>query len=148
MLTFASIDRALAFLRKNLAIPVRLPDRLPPGIRIARSSPLYLVTRDGKRAAQLSLVFGATGRRHLIMQFGVAVLDGCAPEEASPATVSGQDALVYATLGPWTDLIWPATHEHPAGTYGLSGSFPKDVMLAMAASMPLVTAHAPSDVGC
>jgi hypothetical protein len=148
MLTFGSIDRALAFVRRNLAIPVRLPNGLPAGIRIDRSGPLYVDTRDGQRAAQLGLVFGSAGQRHLIVQFGVAVLDGCAPEEASATTVSGQDALVYASPGPWTDLIWPATHEHPTGTYGLSGSFSSEVMLTMAASMPAVRGPAMLDVGC
>jgi hypothetical protein len=107
---------------------------------------LYLNTRDGRRAAQLNLVLGK--RRHLIIQYGVSVLDGCAPEASVPVRVAGQDARLRESPGPWTELTWPATLEHPEGIFGLAGSFSKSQMLAMARSMGPAPASTVRDVGC
>ena len=118
-------------------------------IRLDADHALYLRTEGGARAAQLSLVFGSDARGHLFVEFGVAVFDGCAPEEAVPTTVLGQDALEVVAPGPWTELIWPAVPERPWGTYGLSGSFSEVRMHAMAATMERgIEASAGADIGC
>jgi hypothetical protein len=94
----------------------------------------------------MSLVFGKG--RYLTIQYGVSVLDGCAPEDSIAVRVSGQDGRLREAAGPETELIWPATLEHPEGSYGLAGPFSKEKTLAMARSMAPAPPSRASDVGC
>ncbi|TMK86527.1 MAG: hypothetical protein E6G44_03060 [Actinobacteria bacterium] len=142
---FASIARAVSFLKRNLDVPVQLPADLPRGIRLDPHHGVYLVTEGGQRAAHLTLVFGKAGS--LLIQYGVAQLDGCAPEDSIPVQISGQEGRLR-TDGHYLDLIWPATLEHPWGTFGLSGPFSKEKILAMARSMNPAPASTATDVGC
>jgi hypothetical protein len=121
---------------------VALPAWVPSTIRLDTHASVFLATVDGHRTAQVQLT---TKRGEAWgIQFGIAGLDGCAPEESTRATVSGQPARLRVSTDPggssrtWVQLIWPATLDHPTGVYGLFGWLrPRDV-LAMAASMPPV----------
>lgn len=145
-LSFRSIGVALAFLKRNMIMPIGLPKGLPRDIRLA-PRPLYVQTIDGQRSAQLHLLFGKRG--HLYVQWGVSELDGCAPEDSVTVMVAGQPGrLREAGDGRWTELIWPASLERPYGSLGLAGSFTKDQVLAMARSMNPVQAPIVTDVGC
>ena len=97
-LQFGSVDEAVAFLQRSMAVPVGLPTGLPADIRLNPTAGLYLDTRDGVRAAHLQLTYG--DQRVVVLQFGVAVFDGCAPEEAVPTNVAGERALIIARSGP------------------------------------------------
>ena len=79
-LSFPSIKRAVAFLKRNMDILIRLPRGMPPGIRIDPRGGVFLFTQEGQRAAQLKLTFGKG--KVLILQYGVSMLDGCAPEDS------------------------------------------------------------------
>jgi hypothetical protein len=145
-LTFPSIRRALAFLRRNMPTAIELPSGLPNDVRVA-PRPLYIQTIDGVRSAQLHLLFGSTG--HLYVEWGVSQLDGCAPEDSISVTVNGQQGRLREAPGDrWTELIWPATLERPFGALGLAGSFPRAQLLAMARSMKPPPPAAATDVGC
>src|SRR5712692_10295748 len=113
-LSFPSIDRAVRFLGTSMDTPVQLPTGLPSDIELdpQGQGPLLLVTRAGHRAAQLSLVFDK-GRKHLIVQWGVALLDGCAPEDSIPVSISGAQGRLRESPGPWTEIIWPADARNP-----------------------------------
>jgi hypothetical protein len=91
-------------------------------------------------------MFGKQGS--LLIEFGVSSLDGCAPEDSISVQISGQEGLLREAPGPSTELIWPATLEHPEGTYGLSGSFSSEEALAMARSMSPAPVASHSDIGC
>lgn len=140
------MQSALAFLRRRMNIPIRLPSPTPSGLDIDGAVLVYAYTIGGERAAQLSLTFGR--RRHLIIQYGVSMLDGCAPEVSIPAQVAGQPGRLRMSDGPWAELIWPATLAHSAGVYGLAGYFSKRAILAMAESMSPAPMHASFDAGC
>lgn len=144
--SFASVDDALSFLRRHMEMQIALPDWLPPGTHLGRGVSVYIDTEGGERSAQLNLIFGQ--QRHLIVQYGVSQLDGCAPEHSVAVRVSGQPARLRVSPAPWSELIWPATLAHPEGVYGLTGSFRRRTILAMAETMPPVTARVHAEVGC
>jgi hypothetical protein len=145
-LSFRSLPRALAFLRKSMPMQIRLPRGLPHDTRLT-PMPLYVQTIDGQRSAQLDLLVGATG--HLVIQWGVSQLDGCTPEDSAAVLVSGQPGRIRESAGgEWKELIWPATLERPYGTLGLAGSFSRGQILAMARSMTHVSPPSATDVGC
>jgi hypothetical protein len=129
-------------------IPVVLPHPLPSGTHLDPQGHLFVRTvPGGRRAAQLQLVFGAGG--HLIIQYGVAVFEGRGGDDAVPTKVGGMDALIYQSPDLlWTELIWPATPDHPEGKYGLSGTLPRSVILALARSMSQQPAKDAAEVGC
>jgi hypothetical protein len=145
-LHFETMQSALAFLRRGMDIPIRLPSPTPSGLDMDGAVLVYAHTVGGERAAQLSLTFGR--RRHLIIQYGVSTLDGCAPEVSVPVQVGGQPGRLRMSDGPWAELIWPATLAHPVGVYGLAGYFSKRAVLAMGESMSPAPAHAFFDAGC
>jgi hypothetical protein len=118
---------------------------MPQDIRIDRNMGLFVFTSGGQRTAQLSWVFGKGDI--LLIQYGVAVFDGCAPEDSIPVRVSGQSGRLRMA-GNHSDLIWPATLERPWGTYGLSGPFSRQKILPMARSMTPAVASNAHDVGC
>ena len=78
------------------------------------------------------------------MQYGLAGLDGCAPEHSVPVKVSGQPGRLSVAADPdgssrkWVQLVWPATLKHPDGVFGLFGWLSPRAVLAMAESMPPV----------
>ena len=143
---FASVDEALSFLRRHMEVLIALPRWMPPGVRLHRGVSAYIGIQDGERQAQLDITFGH--RRHLIVQYGVSLLDGCAPEHSVAVRVSGQPARLRVSPPLWSELIWPATLAHPVGVYGLTGPFPRRTILAMAETMPAVTSRILAHVGC
>jgi hypothetical protein len=145
-LDVGTIPRALAFLRRTMDVPIRLPSPLPTGLEMRGNHGPYIFTRDGQRSAQLDLVFGDSG--HLIIQYGVAVLDGCAPEASMPVRISGEPGRLAISGDRWSELIWPATLRHAAGVYGIAGSLPADEIVTMARSMPDVRGRHSSDANC
>jgi hypothetical protein len=62
--------------------------------------------------------------------------------------IAGEPGRLRLSDGRWSELIWPATLAHPAGVYGLAGSFSRSSILAMAESMPHLATHPLLDVGC
>ena len=144
-MTFGSVQAAIAYVGERLDIPVMLPTYLPGGVTFERRVTVTMESRGTMRSAQMTLTMGR--RRPLIIQFGLSLLDGCAPEDSVVTHVGRQDALIRAAPE-WVELIWPATHGTPQGTYGLSGSLSSAQMLLMAASMPHATARPPVDIGC
>jgi hypothetical protein len=139
------VGEALSFLSRHMDTQIALPGWLPPGAHLDRGAYVYVSTDGGERRAQLNL---PVGKRHLIVQYGVSGLDGCAPEVSVPVRVSGQPGRLRVSAGPWSELIWPATLAHPVGVYGLTGPFPRRTILAMAESMPPVTSRVLLDLGC
>lgn len=144
-LSFASAGAAITWLRAHLDIPVALPSPLPAGAHLAPKGALSLLTLDGRRSAQLTLVL-PSGQQVLI-QFGVAVFDGCGADSAVAARVGDQPALLNVNPGS-ADVIWPATPGHPEGRYGIGGPFTEDEVLALAGSMDVAARAAATDVGC
>jgi hypothetical protein len=147
-LSFASVDEALGFLRAHMSVPNLLPRSMPFGTRPDPHGSVLLATEGGERAAQLSLVFGSGGKGHLIVQYGVSRLDGCAPEHSVAVRVGRLDGRLRESPGPWSELIWPATLDHPQGTLGLTGSFAGSRILEMARSTTRAPRSVASDVGC
>lgn len=143
---FGSVDRLIAFLRRRMDIPIRLPAGLPSDVRLDPSQGPLLLTRDGERAAQFGLDLG--DGRVLILQYGVSVFDGCpSRSDTVPVRVAGQVGRLIVSRGPQAELIWPATW-HLTGVYGLQGPFSRREILAMARSMAPGPAPLLFDVGC
>lgn len=147
-LSFGSVEEAVEFLRAHMSAPILLPWSVPFDIRPDPRGTVLLATEGGVRAAQLSLVFGKGGKGHLIVQYGVSRLDGCAPEHSVPVRVGAVDGRLRESPGPWSELIWPATLDHPQGTLGLTGSFAGSRILEMARAMTGAPRSEASAVGC
>src|SRR5205807_6460533 len=122
---FTSIRAAVAFIQAHVHVPVKVPSPLPPKLRLATRHPVYLGTGEGEiPKAQLDLARGA--RKHLIIEYGTAVFDGCGGDEARAVRVAGGPAMLNSShepSGPWSEVIWPATPHHLLGRYGLTGNF-------------------------
>jgi hypothetical protein len=143
----ASIAEAVAYLQTKVDVRVVLPRPLPPRTRLAKDP--VAVSRFGKRVSgRLTLQVGSHGILHL--QYGLSLFDGCGADAARATTVRGRPALVYtAPHGPWTELIWPATHAHPEGQYGVAGTLTLRQAMAMAESMEAARSRAPrTTTGC
>jgi hypothetical protein len=148
MLSFGSLEEAVEFLRAHMSAPILLPRSMPFDIRPDPHGTVLLATEGGVRAAQLNLIFGRGGKGHLIVQYGVSRLDGCASEHSVAVRVGALDGRLRESPGPWSELIWPATFDHPQGTLGLTGSLAGSRILEMARSMTSAPRSQASDVGC
>jgi hypothetical protein len=119
------------------------PTWVPSKVDLDSPTSVFIATRDGIRLAQMKL---ATERGEAWgIQYGVAGLDGCAPEHSVPVKVSGQPGRLRVSADPdgssrtWVQLVWPATLKHPDGVFGLFGWLSPRAVLAMAESMPPVS---------
>jgi hypothetical protein len=142
-LSFPSATDAVAFLSEHMDADIALPTWVPSNVDLDTAASVLLATRDGIRSAQLKL---ATERGDVWgIQYGVAGLDGCAPEHSVPVKVSGQPGRLRVSADPdgssrkWVELVWPATLKHPDGVFGLFGWLSPRAVLAMAESMPPVS---------
>lgn len=149
-LTFLSAQEAVDFLSAEMDVAVALPAWVPPNIDLDTEASVLLATVNGRKQAQVKL----TTRRGGVwgIQYGVAMLDGCAPEASRSVTVSGKPGRMRVSVvpedssGKWTELIWPATLHRPVGMYGLFGLLSPGTILAMSESMPRVTSRPDSVV--
>jgi hypothetical protein len=133
-LAFSDVPSAVRFLDRYMDVPIQVPRQLLAGD--ITDVIVYMATIRGERSAQLQ-VFVDIGRP-LMLQFGLARLDGCAPENSVSVRIGGEPGRLRVseqTAGTWSELIWPATLGHPLGTYGLAGWLSKREVLAMARSM-------------
>jgi hypothetical protein len=152
-LSFPSAIDAVTFLSRHTEGDIALPTWVPSNVELHTTASLFLATRDGVRLAQLYL---ATERGEAWgIQYGVAGLDGCAPEHSVPVKVSGQPGRLRVSADPddssrtWVQLVWPATLKHPDGVFGLFGWLSPRAVLAMAESMPPVSSRPVSTaLGC
>jgi hypothetical protein len=142
-LSFRSASDAITFLSKHMDGDIALPAWVPSNVDLDTTASVLLATRDGIRSAQLNL---ATERGAVWgIQYGVAGLDGCAPEHSVPVKVSGQPGRLRVSADPggssrkWVELVWPATPKHPDGLFGLFGWLSPRAVLTMAESMPPVS---------
>jgi hypothetical protein len=117
----------------DIALPTWVPSKVD---LLDTPASVFPATGDGIRLAQLKL---ATERGEAWgMQYGVAGLDGCAPEHSVPVKVSGQPGRLSVAADPdgssrkWVQLVWPATLKHPDGVFGLFGWLSPRAVLAMA----------------
>jgi hypothetical protein len=143
-LSFPSAIDAVTFLSRHMDGDIALPTWVPSNVELDTTASVFIATRDGVRLAQLKL---ATERGGVWgIQYGVAGLDGCAPEHSVPVKVSGQPGRLRVSPDPdgssrkWVQLVWPATLKHPDGVFGLFGWLSPRAVLAMAESMPPVSA--------
>jgi hypothetical protein len=129
-----SLKKALAKLRSRLDIPVFLPPKLPQGSHLVSRKGLRFFHSAGPLTGRLTFLFGS--EKFVIIDYGFGVFDGCGSGSGKPVSVNGQPGLVSSSsTATWTQLIWPATENHPEGTYGLTGSFSPRRALAIAESM-------------
>jgi hypothetical protein len=142
-LSFPSATDAVTFLSEHMDGDIALPTWVPSKVDLDTPASVFIATRDGIRLAQLKL---ATERGEAWgIQYGVAGLDGCAPEHSVPVKVSGQPGRLRVSADPdgssrkWVQLVWPATLKHPDGVFGLFGWLSPRAVLAMAESMPPVS---------
>jgi hypothetical protein len=139
-LSFPSAGDAVTFLSKHMEGNIALPAWVPSNVDLDTTTSVLVATRDGIRSAQIRLATeqGAVWG----IQYGVAGLDGCAPEHSVPVKVSGQPGRLRASADPssssgkWVELVWPATLKHPDGVFGLFGWLSPRAVLTMAESMP------------
>jgi len=132
---------------------IALPTWVPSNVDLDTTASAFLATRDGIRLAQLKLL---TERGDVWgIQYGVAGLDGCAPKHSVPVKVSGNPGRLRVSADPdgssreWVELVWPATLKHPDGVFGLFGWLSPRAVLAMAESMPPVSAPpVPTALSC
>jgi hypothetical protein len=144
---FASVAEALAFIAKRVDVRVVLPDGLPPGVALSHHRPIYPLISTTPRGWVLHLVYGV--KKHVYIQYGLGIFDGCGDESARDVRVGTMPAaLTESHSAGWSELIWPATTAHPEGRYGLAGSLSARRVLRMARSMPPVTASPEVSVGC
>jgi hypothetical protein len=117
-----------------VSVPVLLPPNLPGGAHLASHDALYSARYGKKTAWFLQLEW--PDKRHLFLQYGVALFDGCGGDTAKPVQIGNQPGMIYVSPGHrWSDLIWPATRKHLQGVYGLAGSFTREGILRLARSM-------------
>jgi hypothetical protein len=145
-LSFPSAADAVRFLAAHLDADIALPTWLPPGVDLDTGVSVSVGTYEGHRTAQVHLTTerGQTWG----IEYGLSMLDGCAPEVSRPVRISGRPGRLRVSTDPqgsarrWTQLIWPATLKHPVGVYGLFGWLSPRAVLAMADSMPPVSSPA------
>jgi hypothetical protein len=133
----ASIDEALAFIRKRVDERVVLPEGLPAGVALAPEHPVSALRSTTPTGWMLHLVYGT--KKHVYIQYGSAVFDGCGPVGARRISVGSVPGLLVASKHPsgwWSELIWPAKPTDTTGRYGLTGSLSPRHTLRMARSMP------------
>jgi hypothetical protein len=133
----ASIDDALAFIRKRVDERVVLPEGLPAGVALAPEHPVSALRSTTPTGWMLHLVYGT--KKHVYIQYGSAVFDGCGPVGARRISVGSVPGLLVASKHPsgwWSELIWPAKPTDTTGRYGLTGSLSPRHTLRMARSMP------------
>lgn len=119
--TVESIRDSTRFASKFVSVPVVLP-QLPPETELkARSTSVY--PAGASSSAEITLNLEGQADSELWIQYGIAKFDGCGGDSAQTTTVVGQPGLLLHESKGWSTLIWPATHSHPEGSYGLSGPF-------------------------
>ena len=145
-------EDAVSFLSEHLGGDIALPTWVPPGVQLGGGVSMYLGHLGDLRTAQIKLMLGED--RSLTIQYRGSALDGCAPENSVAVTVAGQPALLRVSADPsgsartWSELIWPATLEHPTGVYGLYGWLSRSEILAMAESMPPASSRVVTGLNC
>lgn len=148
---FAGIHEALAFIREQGIHDAVLPTTLPKGTHLAPRHPVALSKQQGSLlSATLELRTDGT-RMHL--QFGTAVFDGCGADSARAIKIMGVPALINKAAGGGqvdTQLIWPATHAHPEGHFGIAGNISPEEAESLARSMIRVSASRSQSrvIGC
>ncbi|MEA2580091.1 MAG: hypothetical protein QOE83_983 [Actinomycetota bacterium] len=144
---FSSIAQALAYVAKRVDVKVVLPDGLPLSVALSRDTPVYPLLSTTPQGWVLHLTYGV--KKHVYIQYGLGIFDGCGSESASDVRVGTMPgALTESHPAGWSELIWPATTTHPVGRYGLAGSFSARQVLRMARSMPVVPETHQVDQGC
>jgi hypothetical protein len=142
-LSFPSASDAVAFLGEHMDTSIALPTWVPSNVDLDTTASVLLATDGGIRSAQVKLETDGGGVWGI--QYGVAGLDGCAPEHSLHVKVSGQPGRLRVSPDPggsernWVELVWPATLKHPDGVFGLFGWLSPRAVLAMAESMPPVS---------
>jgi hypothetical protein len=131
-----AIERALESIRGKVDVPVVLPRYLPAGLQLHPTHPVY---RINTRHPGYILWLDIPNRGDFYFQFGASAFDGCGAEIARPIEIHGQPALI-ATFGhdEASEVIWPATSDHPTGRYGIMGPLPARQIIALAESMPVL----------
>jgi hypothetical protein len=142
-LSFPSATEAVTFLSKHMDGDISLPTWVPSNVDLDTTASVLLATDGGIRSAQVKLETDGGGVWGI--QYGVAGLDGCAPEHSVPVRVSGQPGRLRVSADPsgserkWVELVWPATLKHPDGVFGVFGWLSPRAVLSMAESMPPVS---------
>ncbi len=137
--SFHSVEDAVAYLSQLLDMPLRLPSKLPRGVRLDPVRPVRVNRHGGVTTATMTLRFGKQGI--MGFTFGSARFDGCGGDGAVEVDLKGQPALMLAKDElPWTQIIWPASEEDLEGAYGIYGSLPSTEMLELARSVPRLKA--------
>lgn len=138
---FISISEAVARLQRHVDVPVVLPRSRAAGLPNLKgwlADPKYLEWKvvDGARVGGMKI---RKDRQILILDYGLAVFDGCGDRSMAIETnVLGQPALINIANGhEWTSIIWPVTDEGSSGRYGISGTFYPEAMMLLAESMEL-----------
>jgi hypothetical protein len=134
------VHEALAFIRKHGINDAVLPATLPKGIHLAPHDPIAVSKQGSTISATLDL---QAGIMRLYFQYGTAVFDGCGADSARAITIMGVPALIENAAGGGqvdTQLIWPATHAHPEGHFGVAGNISPRQAKSLARSMMRVSA--------
>lgn len=124
-LSFPSATDAVTFLSRHMDGDIALPTWVPSNVDLDTTASVFLATRDGVRLAQLKV---ATERGGIWgIQYGVAGLDGCAPEHSVPVKVSGQPGRLRVSADPdgssrtWVQLVGPRRSSTPTACSACSG---------------------------
>jgi hypothetical protein len=126
---YETVDEAMQAIRANVDVPVRLPANLPTNLELA------LDPKFVNGGAQLYL---RGGKRNLIVEYGQAGFDGCGPTHPQRVSIGDHRGVMQVHKRgkhPYTTVVWPATPQHPVGTYGLSGNFSASELLRFARAM-------------
>lgn len=147
---FNSIEEAVAFLETKVDVPVVLPKPLPKDTRLSPGG-VYRIGFNGRHGWTLSLEFGVEGT--ILLQYGLAVFDGCGGDSARPVDIAGRPGLInFGRHGavPYADVIWPVAEGTAEGRYGVSANLPKERVIGMAISMERsrVEASREDPLGC
>jgi hypothetical protein len=139
-LSFASATDAVTFLSKHMDGDIALPTWVPSNVDLDTTASVLLATDGGIPSAQVKLATDEGGVWGI--QYGVAGLDGCAPEHSVHVKVSGRPGRLRVSADPggserkWVELIWPATLKHPDGVFGLFGWLSPRAVLTMSRCPP------------
>jgi hypothetical protein len=142
------LHAAVSRLERRLGLPILLPTKLPQGSLLDSRKGVSFFRYGNHWSGRLSFVFGS--RKHVLIDYGVALFDGCGGDTAEPISVNGKPGLILPSRSAtWTQLIWPATVKHPRGLYGVTGSLTRAQAIAIAESMSAVTnPTTTAPVGC
>jgi hypothetical protein len=124
-----SIEEALAFVAGRVSVPVVLPS-VPEASRLV-GEPLV---SHGQGQIALRLPEGEI----LVIGYGRVGFDGCGPLHPRPVDVNGHPGVLETHMSrgrPSSAVVWPATIDHLAGAYSVSGQFGARRILAFARAM-------------